>query len=239
MSELNKQSKKRRRTRAERKGEIETKIVEATIHLINTDGIANLTIARIKKQSGVAWGANLFTSKYDLLLTICTIAVQQTLEQLAALRSQGLSLEERVSTIVNLMSDIYQNPVFHACGEIYSNPPRDPDIQKKMREELKAARIKIDKAWISYFEGLAIPNDKIIFMRLFVNLTMHGLTKSSELTDAVGREWTFPTKDFEKRTIDFLVNVISDEFAASIRDSARTTRPAHSLSQTGIRKTSP
>jgi AcrR family transcriptional regulator len=118
----------KRRTHAERSAETRSRIKAAVAEAISDLGFHRTTAAEISRRSGVSWGAaqHHFGDKDGILTAVLVDSFNRFAEQLAIIRVEGRSLEERVASFVDAAWEHFGSPHYRCTLEILLNiPPPD------------------------------------------------------------------------------------------------------------------
>ncbi|AQS90556.1 TetR family transcriptional regulator [Gluconobacter albidus] len=180
-----------RRTQADRSAVTRSKVVHATVMLLQTQGYTATTIQRIAKTAGVSLGAlqHQFPTKAQVMAMVLRhYAVKRARLYRRALSMKG-SPEDRVDAMLDTMWRLVTDgPEFLATVEIELARRSDPDLEAATAPVLK----RIDQFMTRWLSGrrMAPPDPYFVELRLLNSALLRGL--------AVERARGVPLEDLER-----------------------------------------
>lgn len=132
---MNVDTRRPRRTQAQRSAEMRERLLDATIGCLVDYGYAATTTARIVAQAGVTRGAQLhhFRSKEDLVVAaIAHLAQQRARAAIGELRDTW-SGSDPVSAVLDFLWESHQGPMFVATIELWVAARTDPVLVREVK----------------------------------------------------------------------------------------------------------
>lgn len=115
-----------------------TQIVEAAIASILEVGFYRSSTNEIARRADVSWGALQyhFGTREALLLAIVRELDRRFLDDINAAHVEGATLEERVSSLYEILGHFYDTPTFLVRVQIILNLQHDPDTSAEVSAEV-------------------------------------------------------------------------------------------------------
>jgi AcrR family transcriptional regulator len=119
-----------RRTQEQRSAETRTRLLDATVDCLVKHGYAGTTTPRVAELAGVTRGAQVhhFRSKNDLVVAALKhLAAKRTAAAVAQVGDLAAS-DDPVATVLDLLWDLHQGPIFIATVELWVAGRSDPSL---------------------------------------------------------------------------------------------------------------
>lgn len=172
---------KARRTQEERRLETRSKLIDATIAVINDKGYAAMRTTDITRKAGVTWGAaqHLFGSLGDLMMEVSLSVSDALIDKLESDIDLTVPAEKRLEVIIDRTWQTYSSGSYFAMVEIIRGTRKDPKIHDRLVQAHAQISRKVNRLWLQVFKDLA-RNDKAAVRRIeevcnLVTLYLSGL----------------------------------------------------------------
>lgn len=142
-----------RRSQEERRIETRSRLITATIDVINDKGYAAMRTTDITKKAAMTWGAvqHLFGSRADLMMEVSLSASDALVGMLEENVAQDLPHEKRLEAIIDHTWKIYSSAPYFAMVEIIRGTRKDPKIHDRLVQAQKQISRKIERLWLRAF----------------------------------------------------------------------------------------
>jgi AcrR family transcriptional regulator len=177
--------KKARRTQQERSTEARSKLIAASIELIVRNGFAATTMADIAALAGLTRGAiqHHFEGRVDLVLAILQEVEDQISGSFQVVSPQpGVSLEQRVSALIDQLGAIARSEAYLAVIDIWIATRSDPALRDGAKRSLQRSWDYYRELWQRSFIA-DVPSDVIADCRRMVVVMLRGLAISRVLAN--------------------------------------------------------
>lgn len=162
------------------------RIVDATLHLVGSEGIAAITNRRIAAHAQVSLGSITyhFPSQSDLLRAALTTFVEEETGRLRELaesyRSQSLSIDEAAAVTEKVAVDLAFTAERIAPFELYVQAGREPDL----RAAAAACWAGYDALTVAILTALGVPHPEVLAPTLVATIAGLQLRRLSTGADA-------------------------------------------------------
>ena len=126
-----------RRTQAERREATRTKLIEAAVHIIATEGLSAATTRRISDEAGVSQGAQThhFPQRIDLLAAAMEHLVFRRLASYENLNERlPTPFEERCAALLDLVWEDFSSETFAVWVRLWVAAAEDPELAGRLPE---------------------------------------------------------------------------------------------------------
>jgi AcrR family transcriptional regulator len=175
-----------RRTQAERTAATRERIMRAVVESIAEIGFQKTTANEITRRAGVTWGAvqHHFGGKDGILAAVLEESFDRFAERLAAVRTDGVSLVERVSAFVDIAWAHFGSPDYRSTFEILLNYTREEedDGVPIWESEMFSAW---NRVWSKIFADVSLPRRKTVALQAFSISVVSGMAALAMLRRAV------------------------------------------------------
>lgn len=153
----------KRRSQEERSAGTRRKLVEAAALVLGESGFANLTISKVTQRAGLTNGAmqHHFPARDDLMLALVDEVYPVLQIPFEAIASEGLSVGERVSKIVDLLWEIYRRPEYLAIWDIALGSRGDRKLWIRLRSYQQNISTRMRNEFVTLFSDLGLPADDV------------------------------------------------------------------------------
>lgn len=168
----------RRRTQEERSATTREKVIRAAIDCIVEEGLHNTTAARIAARSGVTWGAiaHQFGDKDSVLFAVVERNADMYRGLLeTALKKAGVTIEERVATLVDVTWKYINEPAAFAFNELIIHNRASANAKIVGQQEDLSYR-QMTVVWDKFFGEYDLPASRQEVARNFTLATLQGLS---------------------------------------------------------------
>ncbi len=175
---------RQRRTQEERRTETRTKLIAATIDILQERGAANMTTAEVAKRAGLTRGAiqyHFATPKELLKETVVEIAARMG-GMLDVEAARKLDLESRIDHVIDTYWQGYISPTYMAFTEIAVQGRLDPELRAAVRETLDEIERGRADLWADLFADSGLNRDEIIGWRTALQVMTRGLALSKMIS---------------------------------------------------------
>jgi len=175
-----------RRTQAERTAATRDRIVRAVVESIAEIGFQKTTANEITRRAGVTWGAvqHHFGGKDGILAAVLEESFERFAERLAAVPTDGATLEERVSAFVDIAWAHFGSPDYRSTFEILLNYTRDNDQNGVPIWQSEMFRAW-NRVWSKIFANVSLPRRKVVALQAFSISLVSGMAALAMLRRAV------------------------------------------------------
>jgi len=175
-----------RRTQAERTAATRDRIVRAVVESIAEIGFQKTTANEITRRAGVTWGAvqHHFGGKDGILAAVLEESFERFAERLAAVPTDGATLEERVSAFVDIAWAHFGSPDYRSTFEILLNYTRDTDENGVPIWQSEMFRAW-NRVWSKIFANVSLPRRKVVALQAFSISLVSGMAALAMLRRAV------------------------------------------------------
>jgi AcrR family transcriptional regulator len=152
-----------RRSQEERSAETRRKLIDAAIQVLRESSYANLTINKVTQRAGVTNGAmqHHFPSRDDLLLALMDAVYPVLQIPFEAIASEGLTIRERVSKIVDLLWGIYRRPEYLAVWDIALGSRGDTTLWPRVQVYQQDIAARMASEFDALFADLGLPPKEV------------------------------------------------------------------------------
>jgi AcrR family transcriptional regulator len=152
-----------RRSQEERSAETRRKLIEAAIEVLRESSYAKLTINKVTQRAGVTNGAmqHHFRSRDDLLLALMDAVYPVLQIPFEAIASEGLTVDQRVSKIVDLLWGIYSRPEYLAVWDIALGSRGDATLWPRVQVYQKDIAAQMSREFVALFADLRLPPKEV------------------------------------------------------------------------------
>ncbi|WP_415235001.1 TetR/AcrR family transcriptional regulator [Sneathiella sp.] len=166
-----------RKTQQQRREETRAKLIDAAIHLIQSDGCANLTTTRVAKAAGLTRGAIQyhFSSPKDLLQEVIVTIVQKLNVLVAQTDLSHLGKSERLDRLIDHYWAGYKSDIYVVFLEIAVQGHRDTALKKSIEEGIARLDEERDEYWLGFFSDYSESRDEILDWRTVLLVLLRGL----------------------------------------------------------------
>jgi AcrR family transcriptional regulator len=174
-----------RRTQAERTAATRERIVRAVVESIAEIGFQKTTANEITRRAGVTWGAvqHHFGGKDGILAAVLEDSFERFAVRLAAVRTDGVPLADRVSAFVDIAWEHFSSPDYRSTFEILLNYTQDTDDGVPIWEsEMFSAW---NRVWSRIFADVSLPRRKTVALQAFSISVVSGMAALAMLRRAV------------------------------------------------------
>jgi AcrR family transcriptional regulator len=153
----------KRRSQEERSAETRRKLVEAAVLVLGESGFANLTISKVTQRAGLTNGAmqHHFPARDDLMLALMDAVYPVLQIPFEAIASEGLTVDQRVSKIVDLLWEIYSRPEYLAIWDIALGSRGDRKLWIRLRSYQQNISTRMRNEFVTLFGDLGLPADDV------------------------------------------------------------------------------
>jgi AcrR family transcriptional regulator len=176
-----------RRTQAERTAATRERIMRAVVESIAEIGFQKTTANEITRRAGVTWGAvqHHFGGKDGILAAVLEESFERFAELLALVRTDGVSLADRVSAFVDIAWAHFGSPDYRSTFEIllnYTREDEDDDGVPVWESEMFSAW---NRVWSKIFADVSLPRRKTVALQAFSISVVSGMAALAMLRRAV------------------------------------------------------
>ncbi len=160
--------------------------MRAVVESIAEIGFQKTTANEITRRAGVTWGAvqHHFGGKEGILDAVLEESFERFAERLAAVPTDGASLEQRVSAFVDIAWAHFGSPDYHSTFEILLNYTRDDEANgvPVWQSEMFSAW---NRVWSKIFADVSLPRRKTVALQTFSISVVSGMAALAMLRRAV------------------------------------------------------
>jgi AcrR family transcriptional regulator len=161
-----------------RKGEeTQERMISAALDTVYELGFSKASSREIARRSGVTFGViqHHFGNFESLLLAACEQSRTGIRAMLAGAEVKGVTTEEKLTFIADLVWKYFSGPVYISYLEIFTNLSRDPATSEQTRKKLRSGTREVEKLWLDLMLRTFGPgHHDLVLMRLLFG-TMQGL----------------------------------------------------------------
>jgi AcrR family transcriptional regulator len=170
-------TRRRRRTHAERRETTRRQLLDAAIGCLHERGFSGATLEIIAKRAGVSRGSVQFHfgNRDDLFLALID-EIRVRLSKIPMLEKRmAKSLDERLVRVCDHYWRILSSPDFTAAVQVHVGTLHDTKLYPQVSRVLKHAQSTLDRQWVQIFSDLRIPADRLIVARHVALSAMRGM----------------------------------------------------------------
>jgi AcrR family transcriptional regulator len=129
------------------------RILDAAVECVLEKGYYQASSNEIARTAGVTWGAlqHQFGSRQALLLAVLEDRWGKLLEQVVSARIDGATLEERLTSVLDVLASHYGQPEHLVQLQILLDLSRNPDSSTEIRRATKRYGAELTHAWEPLF----------------------------------------------------------------------------------------
>ncbi len=152
-------------------------IVETGIRCLATHGFASTTMLLISREAGISRGPlhYHFADRNELMAAIAEALPRGVNEGLLARLMAATSIENRLTTLIDIALDEHLGPHHFAAMELLLAARNDPELSAAIKPHFLNSEIIIDDWWTDYFAMLRWPSARLIAFRHVVVACLRGL----------------------------------------------------------------
>jgi len=194
------------------------RVLQAVIDSVAEKGYYQTSSNEIARRAGVTWGTiqHQFGTREGLLLAVVEDRWQELQRSLATATVHGDTLEERLTSVLDVLALHYGAASHLAHVQIALDLTHDPAVSADVRKAVRRQSIELERAWRPLFAqalGEAAADEELI---TYAFLTLRGFMTAQLISTAVNAGAT------RKSQTELLVRGV----ACVIRDRARAQRLA-------------
>ena len=188
-------------------------MLDAVIESIVEKGYYQTSSNEIARRAGVTWGTiqHQFGTREQLLLAVIDRRWDDLEDAVATAEITGVTLEERLHSVLDVLTDHYGSPPHLAHLQIALDLTHDPNVSEDARRSVRRHGSQLEKAWRPLFEqalGDAASDPELV---TYAFLTLRGFLSANVIATAISGK-----KTGEGRPADLLVRGV----ACAIRERA-------------------
>jgi AcrR family transcriptional regulator len=188
-------------------------MLDAVIESIVEKGYYQTSSNEIARRAGVTWGTiqHQFGTREQLLLAVIDRRWDDLEDAVATAEVAGVTLEERLRSVLDVLADHYGSPPHLAHLQIALDLTHDPNVSEDARRSVRRHGSQLEKAWRPLFEqalGDAASDPELV---TYAFLTLRGFLSANVIATAISGK-----KTGEGRPADLLVRGV----ACAIRERA-------------------
>lgn len=205
------------------------RVVEAAIACILEEGFYRASSNEIARRADVTWGVIQyhFGSREALLLAVLEHAAADLQQTLEAATITGDTLEERLTSLADVVWSYYGRPQFLAYIQVLLNLSHDPNTEEQTREAIRQNQLHVSHQIPRMLQealGDDVPADhpKAALLRNFVFSALRGLAIDQGHLNALPRDVpTDPEQHAAERKL--LVRALALQVTSTMSRRRRTT----------------
>ena len=202
-----------------------TRVVEAAIACILEEGFYRASSNEIARRADVTWGVIQyhFGSREALLLAVLQHAAADLQQTLTAARITGSTLEERLSSLADVVWSYYGRPQFLAYIQVMLNLSHDPNTEEQTRQAIRDNQLHVSERLPRMLQealGEDVPADhpRAGALRNFVFSALRGMAIDQAHLAALPRDTQISPRQHRYER-DLLVQALALQVAATATGS--------------------
>lgn len=179
------QQAKKRRTQEERTAETKAKILNATLDVMEEDGIADASTAAIAKRAGVSRGAlsHHYESKFDLIVAAVEFLLNRAIGNIEKLSDQVNAGEATIEDVLDRLWEYDNRRLFIISLDYLSAARTDEKLYRALMPLGRAYQQHLDKIWSELARNAGIGPEKATVVLDMMLCLMRGMCLHTVLRD--------------------------------------------------------
>ena len=179
------QQAKKRRTQEERTAETKAKILNATLDVMEEDGIADASTAAIARRAGVSRGAlsHHYESKFDLIVAAVEFLLNRAIGNIEKLSEQVNAGEATIDDVLDRLWEYDNRRLFIISLDYLSAARTDEKLYRALMPLGRAYQQHLDKIWSELSRNAGIAPDKAAVVLDMMLCLLRGMCLHTVLRD--------------------------------------------------------
>lgn len=181
-----------RRTQAERRSETQERIVAATIEILRVKGYAGLRISDVAEVAGVSRGAQThhFRSKDELVLAVFSEVFEQATRESRNRVAAICPNDDVIAALIDDAAAFFLGKNFSLGLDMLGAGGGDADLREAVRAIARSNRFLVEKMWIAVLESRGLSSGDAVDILWLVFSAVRGLS--------VRLLWQYDQERFER-----------------------------------------
>lgn len=179
------QQAKKRRTQEERTAETKAKILNATLDVMEEDGIADASTAAIARRAGVSRGAlsHHYESKFDLIVAAVEFLLNRAIGNIEKLSEQVNAGEATIEDVLDRLWEYDNRRLFIISLDYLSAARTDEKLYRALMPLGRAYQQHLDKIWSELAGNAGIGPEKATVVLDMMLCLLRGMCLHTVLRD--------------------------------------------------------
>lgn len=176
---------KKRRTQEERTAETKAKILNATLDVMEEDGIADASTAAIARRAGVSRGAlsHHYASKFDLIVAAVEFLLNRAIGNIEKLSEQVNAGEATIEDVLDRLWEYDNRRLFIISLDYLSAARTDEKLYRALLPLGRAYQQHLDKIWSELSRNAGIGPEKAAVVLDMMLCLLRGMCLHTVLRD--------------------------------------------------------
>lgn len=125
------------------------RMLAAAVETILEEGFYRASSNRIAERAGVTWGViqHHFGTREHLLISVVEDSADEMIQLLTDARITGTTIEQRLTSLADVIWSFYRQPKFLAMAQIVLNVSRDPKTTREALDDLAVREREVTVLW--------------------------------------------------------------------------------------------
>jgi AcrR family transcriptional regulator len=193
-------------------GSTRRRVLDAAIRCIVDEGVYRASSNRIAERAGVTWGViqHHFGTRDALLMAVVEDQVEQLVSSIEQAHIGGVSTEERIESLADVVWSHYARPEFLAAVQVVTNLSRDPRTAEPTLDALDAVGARMMQSWQHLVDQVVPPSRQSPGLASALFTILRGVAVGDGLVGAMrsgrARRTDGRTRDILVRALTLLVD---------------------------------
>ncbi len=176
---------RKRRTQEERTAETKAKILNATLDVMEEDGIADASTAAIARRAGVSRGAlsHHYESKFDLIVAAVEFLLNRAIGNIEKLSEQVSAGEATIEDVLDRLWEYDNRRLFIISLDYLSAARTDEKLYRALMPLGRAYQRHLDEIWSELSRNAGIGQEKATVVLDMMLCLMRGMCLHTVLRD--------------------------------------------------------
>jgi AcrR family transcriptional regulator len=210
----------KRRSQAERRDAMRSRLLKATLECLARDGYAATTVSSIVKRAGVSRGAHVhhYPTKDALILDAAEYLMRRAYRILGDVLLSIADEDDRLQALMQTVwEEIFATRMFAAFFELIIASQHDVELARSLRAISARSLLTVDKAIAHYFEPRNGGSENTRDMFVMTTIVFGGMAAGTQLAQS---------PDDIRRYLDIWNRLMGNQIRARKGVSAPPPRPA-------------